>query len=322
MTIRGTIALAAGLLALAACGGGGRTTGSSTVTPQGGLASGTALTMVSGETGAPIAGATVNVAGQALTTDSAGQVRLSAPASFGTSIDVLHPAFLDRLSLLRINGTTRFTLWPKTNASGLSEHYSATLVYTATSDPPGPTGESSMSRLPRATTLVAVVPSPELLADGPAMQAHAAAVATITEATGGAVTYALAPTRPASGVIVTTRADPQDSRCLEDNIRGYARTTTSGFEVQSAEIVFCDLGVARSSTVGHELGHTFGLRHSPDANDIMFFQFGNRRSTTFGPRESLVMRLMLDRPPGNRFPDNDRTTTGSSVRGETVTICY
>jgi hypothetical protein len=54
----------------------------------------------------------------------------------------------------------------------------------------------------------------------------------------------------------------------------------------------------------------------------MFFQFGSRRATTLGPRESLVMRLMLDRPPGNRYPDNDRTATASSTRTETVTVCY
>jgi len=288
-----------------------------------GLDAGTVLTMVSGETGAPVSGVTVTIGSQALTSNAAGQVRLTALAALGTTIDVLHPDYLDRLSTVRTGTGQRFALWPKTTQSGLNEHYTATLVYTSASDPPGPTGEASLQRLPRGTATVVVVPSPDLLGDGGAMDAHAQAVATLTEATGATVSYVLAPSRPPSGVVVTTRADPQDSRCTDSaTLRGYTRGTYQGLELVSAEVVFCSLGVARSPTVGHELGHTFGLRHSPDDRDLMYFQFSNRRATTLGPREALLMRLMLDRPPGNRFPDNDRSATATGARSERLTLCY
>lgn len=323
MRLRVLTALAPfGLVVFASCGGDSGSGPSRTAPPASGLASGTVLTLVSGESGSPVVGATLTIGSQALTSDAAGQVRLTGAAPLGTTIDILHPAHLDRQSTVRSAMGERFTLWPKATSSGLNEHYTATIVYTAASDPPTPTGDSALTRLPRATVTVVVVPGPEVLADGAAMEAHYRGVAAVTEATGGAVTYALAPSRPATGVVVTTRVDPQDSRCVEGGIRAYTRGTYQGLELASAEIVFCSASVSRSPTIGHELGHTFGLRHSPDERDLMYFQFGQSRATTFGPRESLVMRLMLDRPAGNRFPDNDRSTSASGATSERVTICY
>jgi hypothetical protein len=317
------VAMPSAVMLLVSCGGD-RGSGPSVVTPPTtfGLPSGAVLTLVSGETGAAMAGASVTAPGGVVTSDAAGQVRLPAAAPLGASIEIRHPQALDRVVVVRAGTGQRFALWPRTTGTGLSEHYTATLVYTDTTDPPGPTGGSAMQRVPRSTSTVVVVPSAGLLEDGAAMEAHSQAVAGITEATGGTVVYALAPTRPAAGVVVTTRADPQDTRCVQDNIRGYTRSTFRGLELVSAEIVLCSMSIARTATIGHELGHTFGLRHSPDADDIMFFRFGTRRATTFGPRESLLMRLMLDRFAGNRFPDDDRGATASSARSERLTVCY
>jgi hypothetical protein len=71
--------------------------------------------------------------------------------------------------------------------------------------------------------------------------------------------------------------------------------------------------------VTHELGHTLGLQHSPRDREVMFRFFGARRSTRFGSREALMLRLMLERRAGNRFPDNDRAIAASGETG-TVTI--
>jgi hypothetical protein len=310
-----------GLLLLGSCGSDtGTTSNDSTSISR--LMPGTVLTLASGETGGPVVGASVTLGSQTLTSDAAGQVRLTAAAPIGTTIDIVHPAYLDRQSSVRSGTGERFVLWPKATSSGLSEHYTATIVYTSAADPPAPTGDAALTRLPRTASAVVVVPSPDLLSDGAAMDAHSRGVATVTEATGGVVTYTLAPTRPASGVVVTTRVDPSDSRCVEDGIRAYTRSTYQGMELQSAQIIFCTFGVSRTATIGHELGHTFGLRHSPDQRDLMYFQFGQARATTFGPRESLVMRLMLDRPAGNRYPDNDRSVSGSAGTSERITVCY
>jgi hypothetical protein len=309
------------LLLLASCGGDGGTTPSGTGTSSR-LTTGTALTVVSGETGGPVVGATVSVGSQVLTSDGSGEVRLTAAAPVGTPIDIVHPAYLDRATTVRSGANQRFALWPKTTSQGLSERYTATIVYTSADDPAGSTGDSALTRLPRGSGTVAVVPAPDLLSDGAAMDAHSRGVAAVTEATGGAVAYTVTASRPSSGVVVTTRVDPSDSRCVEGGIRAYTRSTYQGQELQSAQIIFCSFGVSRTATIAHELGHTFGLRHSPDGRDLMYFQFAQARATTFGPRESLVMRLMLDRPAGNRYPDNDRTASGSGATSERITVCY
>ena len=317
------VAVPFAVTALLSCGGGGgRMSDPSVVPPLSGLPSGTVLTLVSGETGAPIAAASVTAGSQVANSDASGQVRLAGRAALGTSIEIRHPSILDRVSTVRTSTQPRFALWPRTNALGLSENYTATLVYTETSEPPGPTGESPLQRLPRTSSTVVVVPDATVLEDGGAMDAHRQAVAAVTDATGGAVAYALASTRPASGLVVSTRVDPGDTRCVEGNIRAYTRSTYTGLELTTAQIVMCTMSVARSSTIAHELGHTFGLRHSPDERELMYFQFGSRRAATFGPRESLLMRLMLDRPPGNRYPDDDRAAVASSARTERVIVCY
>ena len=308
----------------AACGGDGPTTPSrpaSSPAPVSGLAAGTVVTVVSGGTALPLAGVTIAVAGQTVVTDGSGQARLPGAAPVGAPVDLTHLGHLDRQTTIRQATGPRFTLWPRTSADGLTEHYTASLVYTGTADPPPPIGASMLQRLPAGTSAVVVVPSPALLEDGRAMEAHADAVRTITEATGGTVSYLLAPSRPPSGVVITTRVDPVDTLCVGGDLRGFMRGMYRGSELTSGDIVFCEDSVARSATIAHELGHTFGLRHGPEPNDLMFFRFGNRRATGFGPRESVVMRMMLDRPAGNRFPDSDRGVTSSSAVEERVVVC-
>jgi hypothetical protein len=308
----------------AACGGDRNPAAPSrpaTTAGASGLPAGTSVTVVSGGTGAPLAGVTITVAGQTALTDGGGQARLPVAAPVGTAMDLTHPGHLDRQTTIRQSTGPRFTLWPRTSADGLTEHYTATLAYTATTDPPSPAGSSALQRLPAGTTTVVVVPSPALLQDGRAMEAHEDAVRAITDATGATVRYVLAPSSPPSGVVVTTRVDELDARCVEGGLRGYMRGTYRNSELTSGEIVFCDANIARSPTIAHELGHTFGLRHGPEPNDLMFFRFGNRRASGFGPRESLVMRMMLDRPAGNRYPDSDRGVTGSSAVEERVVVC-
>jgi hypothetical protein len=167
---------------------------------------------------------------------------------------------------------------------------------------------------------VVVVPAPDILADDRAHEFHREAAAQLTAATSGAISYSLSATAPPSGVVVTTRVDPAASTCT-GRVRGFATVSLRGGDIVAGEIVFCDLSVARSATVAHELGHTFGLRHSPDARDLMFGTFLRGRTPELGPREVLIMNLMLRRPSGNRFPDNDRGAGAAAGARQVRIVC-
>ena len=53
----------------------------------------------------------------------------------------------------------------------------------------------------------------------------------------------------------------------------------------------------------------------------MFGTFLRGRSAALGPREILIMNLMLRRPSGNRFPDNDRGAGSAAADGDVHIVC-
>jgi hypothetical protein len=69
------------------------------------------------------------------------------------------------------------------------------------------------------------------------------------------------------------------------------------------------------------MGHTFGLCHSPDKTELMYAYQNGHGGVDFSARESLAMRLMLQRPAGNVFPDDDRAATAAAADRTHVTIC-
>jgi hypothetical protein len=110
---------------------------------------------------------------------------------------------------------------------------------------------------------------------------------------------------------VRLRLFPEYSYCVGSN--SWALTLVSAVEIQWATITFCDRDAAINlSAVLHELGHTLGLHHSSDGRDVMSIR--DRTTEAYSARERATMRLMLLRPAGNHFPDNDRTTTASRTR--------
>ena len=115
------------------------------------------------------------------------------------------------------------------------------------------------------------------------------------------------------------RSDFPEAGPLETSAFTSIRLRGNG-EIASAKIVFCNEAATRDTTVVHEVGHTFGMGHSPDAREIMHaFKMGGQPDG-FGARESLVMRLMLQRRGGNRYPDDDRNVTAARER-EVVIVC-
>ena len=271
-------------------------------TPPSGVGAGSALTVVSGETGTPIAGVTVNTGvrrpSRRTTRDKCGSrtERPSGPRSTSS----IPPTWTARPPCAR--ASPRFALWPRTSPTGVNEHYTATLVYTyASNDPPSATGSTPLIRLARGTTQVVVVPSPEILADGLAMEQHYRAVEAANAATGGEVVYALAPSRPAAGVIFESRVDPTIPQCVSRTALAIMQGTYRNLELTGGAMIFCDIANARTHTVTHEIGHTLGFQHSPDIVDVMGTPFTRSRSAAFGPREALAVHLMLQRSAG-RFP--------------------
>jgi len=254
--------------------------------------------------------------------DAGGQVTLGERAPFGSLVDVTASGFLDRQSLIRRSGSTRFVLWPRRTASGIDENYTMVLVYTSGGvESPSP-GTSPLRRLRLGTTQVSLVPSPEIQQDGQAREAHEAAVATLNAAVAGRVVYAVAPSRPQTGIAFDTRVDPKEGLCASDSrVLAFTSLTLQSSEIVGGELVFCGLSSARTSTVTHELGHTFGLQHSPDERDLMsaVYQPGFSR-TAFSASETLTMSLMMERRGGNRFPDNDRDLPATATSTLTI-VC-
>jgi hypothetical protein len=74
-----------------------------------------------------------------------------------------------------------------------------------------------------------------------------------------------------------------------------------------------------------ELGHALGLQHSTVPSDMMYYAARMDATGLFTENERLSIRLLLQRKPRNRYPDNDRgsVAAGSSSVGsasETLSI--
>ncbi|MFI5006586.1 MAG: matrixin family metalloprotease [Solirubrobacterales bacterium] len=307
---------------LAACGGSSPQTPSSPPpTPDAALATGTTLSVLSGENGQSVGGARLVVAGRTYDADASGHVTLAERVPFGSFVDVVAPGFLDRQTLIRQAGDTRFVLWPRTTTSGLSERYTTEIVYTAGTATPTPPGSSPLRRLRTGTTQVFVVLSEEIRQDSRAHLAHEEGVAMLNAALAGRVVYALAASRPASGIVFESRVDPADPLCAEnDRILAFTVLNLQGEEATGGRVVFCESDATRREIVAHELAHTVGLQHSPDPRELMarFYTPASRRD--FGSLEVLSMSLLLERHGGNRFPDNDRDVPASARGGVTI-VC-
>lgn len=297
--------VAVALATLTGCGGRRAPTAPSSPTPPPGWAAGTTMTVISGETGEPVAEAEVHVGSTpAARTDGRGQLALGASVPAGTPVTIVADGFLRRETLVRAGDTT-FILW--LSNGWMPEGYTWQLVYL---DALYRT-ESPLRRLASGVRTVSVKAGAEMRGDRSAMNVLGTAVDMINAPLDGRVVYAL--DAPAADVTVIASFNPGHSWCG----LGFSSFTTLGLDststIRSATMVFCSVTPLHSeAAVEHELGHTYGLQHTDDWNDVMYVFSRSGGPRRFTSRESLTMKLMAERRPGNRWPDNDTTATASS----------
>ncbi len=274
------------------------------------------VTFISGESQQPVPGARVLVDGTPYTTDGAGKILLLAVSSGARDVDVSAPGFLERRTLFR---SSLFSLWPKVSPTGLDEEYSARLVYNC-SEATCPSAGQPLVRVLQGH--VFVVPSAEIRSDPAALGIQEEAAALITAATGGEVTFTVADAASPGALTVSTWIDPNDPILLQLGAGGVTRRQIDSRDaITSATIALRSLELARRlPLVLHELGHTFGLGHSPRVGDVMWNGPEIYELADFSPRERLAVGLMLQRSPGNRFPDSDDGAGASNRRPRTQVL--
>lgn len=205
------------LLVSIACGGGDSSPTPTVPVVATGLPTGSILTFRLGDTGEAVADAEVVIDGQAYRTSPSGDIQLQREARFGAPVHATSPAMLDRVTLLHRDQRVQY-LWPREPEPGLSEGYTANLVYTRGD---AAVGTDSLWRLQAGTTSVAVNLSPELASDPDAFASHDEAAAIMTAATGGQVRYFVTTERPATGVIYDALIDGNAGNCPREAIRGF-----------------------------------------------------------------------------------------------------
>lgn len=272
---------------------------------------GTTLLVVSAATDEAVPGASVDVAGRHFTTDSGGRVTLSVPP-FGSPIDIVASGYLDRRTTFRPDQAlygTRFSLWPKTSTSGLTEAFTRAVVYNVNfSNPAGtprPLLRPDEGQLP-------IVLLGSLASDREKTAAAQSGIDQVNRALAGHVRFFLS--APVTGPhLEVEQLDFRDNQldrvcfgggaCCICDWQGHGKITM-GSAVDRPHTLQNIPG-----TLAHEMGHAFGLGHTPNESDpdVMGYSGVSRLTGAFTERERLIIWMMFQRPRANRWPDDDPT---------------
>jgi hypothetical protein len=276
-------------LILSACGGHGPASPSGVALSH--------IRVVAGDTGAPVAGAEVVVGGHSVTTTAGGEVPIDTAMS--GLIQIQSAGFLRREALIG-TGAGDFSLWPV--RGDYSQPYIESLLYRPSTSTGTGSGSPDHALNRVLDGRVSIVPSGVISADAAALAVVQQGIAIVNEAAAGHVVFSL-DSVASSPVAFTLSIDPgmadgafTERRVKDDVIVGgrIRFSRRSGFDP-----------IRDVRYVAHELGHVLGLEHSMLPSDMMYFAVGADSPTTFTDNERMSIRLLLQRRPGNRYPDTD-----------------
>jgi hypothetical protein len=278
---------------LSGCGGG----------PSGSSSLPVAIRVVAGDTGEPVAGAQVLLDGRSYTTVPSGEIVLDAETrASGRPLRVDSPGFLVRETVAPRASADAITLWPVRGA--YSDAYVRSLLYKPSdsgSADPASVPDQPLMRVVEAR--VSLVAEGDLRADEAAMAVLRRGVDVLNEATLGQVVFSL-DDAPAASVVFRLVQDPtmRDGAFTYRTLR--ANAVIGGRIVFSKRAGFEPIRDVRY--IVHELGHVLGLQHSTAPSDMMYFSAHSGSPLTFSADERLTIKLLLQRAPGNQYPDRDR----------------
>jgi hypothetical protein len=304
-------ALVLACAAVGGCGGGDAPTPTGATPPAVAppvFPAGTVLSVLSGYDGVPVANAEVRVGTSTFRSDPGGRVILPQGATPGVTLEVTAEDFLPRRTLLSRAEELAVFLWPaEIRRIGLDEDMTKFLLHEWLG---GSGALSPMRRVGPATTEILLWPDDALRADSRAMTALATAVERL------AATFELRFTvvdhQPAGGFVVVIRMGTLTTPCV--SCASY-RTSSNSVEIIGGEVYIGAIGARNPGLWIHEIGHVLGLFHSPRHGLDVMAQAPPNQPPDFSELELVTIRMMMRRPPGKLFPDDDTSVSRSSRAG-------
>ena len=115
--------------------------------------------------------------------------------------------------------------------------------------------------------------------------------------------------QPAAGFVIVIRQGTLETRCVSC---AFTRTGSNSWELIGGDVFIGSAGALHPGLWIHEIGHVLGLNHSSRRGLDVMAQSPPVQPPDFSELELVTVRMMMRRPPGKLFPDDDADVTRSS----------